>query len=81
MAHTPSDTRLRRAPIGKADPPVGSQVGGSTILPPLSVERGLPHGSSNPGATDSHLQLEEDQASPPKPNKPSGEREAFTVTK
>ncbi len=77
MAHDPSDTRLRRSVLGKADPPAGTVIGADTILPPLPVERGLVRGSSNPANELNAQQVYEDKADAPKPNKPAGEHEVF----
>jgi hypothetical protein len=84
MAHDYSDLRLRRAPIGKADPPVGTVLGADTILAPIEVERGLPHGTSNPDAGDAHLDLEHDSAegqTTSKAGSPPATPTPFTFTK
>jgi hypothetical protein len=62
MAHDYGDLRLRRSPIGKADPPVGTVLGADVIRAPLHVERGLPHGTSLAGAGGTNLDLEHDSA-------------------
>ncbi len=51
-------------------PPTGTQVGSDAIRAPLVVERGLPHGSSHPGATAAHLAPYEDLAEVAKPDHP-----------
>ncbi len=67
----PSDkpTRLRRAPLGGANPPVGSTIGTTTILPPVEIGAGgeVEGGSSNPAASASTARTNyRDEASPPK---------------
>ncbi len=64
-------------------PPVGSTVGSTTILPPVEVVSGevVVPTHRGAGAQNTIAGNYRDEASPPKPSKPSGVHTVFDLTR